>query len=79
MDLEQQYEGEKHILPFLKFDSQIEKQNKIIENISNQIKEVENNMNKGIAPYRWKVLKNIDECDSDGWRIKAEYGLKLVR
>lgn len=79
LDLKQQYESEKRILHFLNFDSQIDKQKKIIENISNQINDVENNMNKGISPYRWKVIKNIDECDSDGWKIKTDYGLKLVK
>lgn len=79
LDLKKQCEGEKSILPFLNFDSQIDKQKKIIENISNQINDIENNMNKGLSPYRWIVLKNIDECDSNGWRIKADYGLNLVR
>lgn len=79
MDLEQRYEGEKSILPLLNFDSQTDKQKKIIENISKQMNNIENNMNKGLSPYRWKVLKNIDECDSDGWRIKADYGLNLIR
>lgn len=69
--------GNQRILETLKFDSQKEKQKKYIEENKRKIDEIDKRMNEEIAPYRWRIAKNIDTW-LEGQYIKADYLLALV-
>lgn len=75
----EQFEYEKQLLERLKFDSQIEKQKKVIEKCEFLMKSSETNLNEGIAPYFWQVHKNVDGYAEDGTHIKANYVLALEK
>ena len=71
-------EANERVLACLKFDSQKEKQMRLIENNRTAISDIKNKMNCGIAPYYWVVFKDFDRYDPDFKRyIKADYLLAL--
>lgn len=65
------------VLETLKFDSQKEKQKKYIEENKKKIDEIDKRMNEEIAPYRWRISKNVDTW-FEGLYIKADYLLTLM-
>lgn len=69
--------GNQRVLETLKFDSQKEKQKKYIEENKKKIDEIDKRMNEEIAPYRWRVSKNVDTW-FEGLYIKADYLLTLM-
>lgn len=70
-------EGHKATLPHLKFDSQKEKCNKLIEDGQRKIDELYKKLNEGISPYKWKIIKDVHE-KSNGMEINCDYLLNLV-
>ena len=70
-------EGNERVLDALKFDSQKEKQKKYIEENKKKIDEIDKRMNEEIAPYRWRISKNVDTW-FEGQYIKADYLLTLM-
>lgn len=71
-------EANKRVLACLKFDSQKEKQMRLIENNRTAISDIKNKMNCEIAPYYWVILKDFDSYYPDlKRRIKADYLLVL--
>lgn len=72
-------QNEKEMLSYLHFDIQKQKQIKVINNLKNKLAAYEEELNKGISPYKWNCVKNVDERDYvTGIHIKANYGLFLV-
>ena len=69
--------GNQRVLETLKFDSQKEKQKKYIEENKKKIDEIDKRMNEEIAPYWWRVSKNVDTW-FEGLYIKADYLLTLM-
>lgn len=69
--------GNQRVLETLKFDSQKEKQKKYIEENKKKIDEIDKRMNEEIAPYRWRISKNVDTW-FEGLYIKADYLLTLM-
>lgn len=73
-----QLEANERVLACLKFDSQKEKQMRLIENNRIAISDIKNKMNCGIAPYYWVMLKDFDSYYPDlKMNIKADYLLVL--
>lgn len=72
-------ESEKRILNAMNFTSQMETQKQIIAKLEKHLIQCENELSKGLAPYKWRCVRNIDEYDTYGIRIKAEYGMFLVK
>lgn len=75
----EQLNNEKYILGKLKFDSQIAQQNEVIEQIEKELVDCKEEMNKGISPYEWIVIKGIDDFLDNGMSVKADYALFLGR
>lgn len=71
-------EANERVLVYLKFDSQKEKQMRLIENNRTAISDIKNKMNCGIAPYYWVILKDFDNyCPDLKRHIKVDYLLAL--
>lgn len=77
LPLKKELDREEDILHLLNFNVQIDKQKEVIKNISKQLKNIEDDMNKDLSPYKWKVVENIDNYKFGSVIVKAEYGLLL--
>lgn len=77
LSTKKQLEYEKSIISLLNFDIQVDKQKAVIKNIGKQLKSVEDNMNKNMSPYMWRIVENIDNYKIGDVIVKAEYGLLL--
>lgn len=75
--IKKQLEFEKGSIPLLSFNIQIDKQNEVLKKISKHLKNIEDDMNKNISPYTWRVVENIDNYKIGDVIVKAEYGLLL--
>lgn len=71
-------DGNQQILKIVKFDSQKEKQNKLIEDNKKKLNELFEKLNEGISPYKWKITKNVDDKFME-YQIKCDYLLTLVQ
>lgn len=76
LPIKKQFEYEKSIISFLNFDIQVDKQ-EVIKNIGKQLKDAEDDMNKNMSPYTWRVVENIDNYKIGDVIVKADYGLLL--
>ena len=71
-------ENNKRILEYMKFDSQKEKQLVIVNENRKRISEIEDKMNEGISPYKWRVIKNFSGflCNR---HVHVDYLLELYK
>lgn len=71
-------EGNQRILECLKFDSQKEKQLKLIDENRKRIYEIDDKMNKEISPYTWVIHKDFHGY-LFGKYVQADYVLTLCK
>lgn len=69
--------GNRNVLKYLKFDSQREKQLRLIEENKKRISEIENKMNKEISPFYWQIIKDFNGFYDLKHYIIADYLLVL--
>lgn len=70
--------AEKKLLEFLEFDSQIEKQKKVIEEYELKSIAAFDKLNEGISPYYWYITENVNQF-IDRQHVRADYGLWLMK
>lgn len=71
-------ENNQRVLECLKFDSQKEKQLKLINENKRRISEIDEKMNKEISPYRWAIIKDFNG-HLFGSYTRADYVLELYK
>lgn len=63
-------------MEILYISSEISNQNRMICTLQEKLKENEKNMNSGIDPYKWEIVKGIDTFVGS-INVKADYALFL--
>lgn len=70
------FKKEERVMKSLYFDSEINKQKEILGGAELQLEKAEYELNKGISPYKWKIIERFDNYVG-GRNVRADYALFL--